>query len=89
MTRPGTLALTAAAALTFAASLVAQDGLVGALPAPIKTGKPAYLSLNQVREGVKALYKNLWALEVEFVQTSSKEDPEIIPKMPLPFRVQG
>ena len=55
------------------------------LPTPTKT--PATLTFDQLRQGITQTYKQLWALDVEYVQLT--EGGVGIPYMKLHFAMKG
>ena len=58
---------------------------------PTKSSKHAYLTLDQIRDGIKSWYNGLWALEVEYVETArrGKLESAFQPKMRIHFAFKG
>ena len=58
---------------------------------PTKSSKHAYLTFDQIRDGMKSWYKGLWAIEVEYVKIAhrGKLESEFQPKMRIHYAFKG
>ena len=67
------------------------DTQLAELTKPVRTSRKSHLTFDEIRTGVTNLYKGVWALEVEYVETTNNRTAKTtsVPKMRYHFAFKG